>query len=110
MGWFICLSGIGQRGVWRPGSSRWGGIVSGCRRGPGEGHHEDCAVDFGDHQPMGGWFGRVEDRIGRPDVVDVVDAQAWVLEQVGGLSVDLERILVVEQIQIEQPVRHTARL
>jgi len=29
-----------------------------------------------------------------------------VLEQVGGLSVDLERILFVEQIQIEQFVRH----
>jgi hypothetical protein len=25
--------------------------------GRDEGHHEDCAVDFGDHQPVGGWFG-----------------------------------------------------
>ena len=29
------------------------------------------------------------------------------LEQVGGLSADLERILFVEQFQIEQLVRHT---
>jgi hypothetical protein len=35
-----------------------------------------------------------------------VDAQAEVLEQVGGLSVDLERILVVEQIRTEQAVGH----
>ena len=55
---------------------------------------------------MGGWFGGVEHRVGSPDFADVLDAQAWVLEQVGGLSVDLERILFVEQIQIEQFVRH----
>jgi hypothetical protein len=106
MGWFICLSGIGRQGVWRPGSSRWGGIVLGCRRGRGERHHQDVAVDFGDHQPVGGWFGGVEHRVGSPDFADVPDAQARVLEQVGGLSLDLERILFVEQIQIEQPVCH----
>ncbi|WP_170926913.1 MULTISPECIES: hypothetical protein [Mycobacterium] len=49
-----------------------------------------------------GWFGGVEHRVGSPDFADVLDAQAWVFEQVGGLSVDLERILFVEQIQIEQ--------
>ncbi len=72
----------------------------------GRGHHQDCAVDFGDHQPVGGWSGGVEHRVESPDFADVLDAQAWVLEQVGGLSVDLERILFVEQIQIEQFVRH----
>ena len=41
---------------------------------------------------------------------DVLDAQAWMLEQVGSLSVDLERIVVVEQIEIEQPVRRIGRL
>lgn len=116
MGWFICRSGIDQRGVWRPGNSRWADIVVGRCRGPGQAapsgkrHHQDCALNFSDHQPVGGWFGGVEDRIGCPDFADVVDAQAWMLEQVGGLSVDLERILVVEQIQIEQPVRHTGQL
>ncbi|MGO8771702.1 MAG: hypothetical protein ACLQIK_01715 [Mycobacterium sp.] len=50
---------------------------------------------------MGGWSGGVEHRVESPDFADVLDAQAWVLEQVGGLSVDLERILFVEQIQID---------
>ncbi len=69
--------------------------------GRGQGHHQDCAVDFGDHQPVGGWFGRVEHWVGSPDFADVLDAQAWVLVQVGGLSVDIGRILFVEQIHIE---------
>jgi hypothetical protein len=68
--------------------------------GRGGGHRQDCAIDFGDHQPVGGWFGGVEHGVGSPDFADVLDAQAWVLEQVGGLSVDLERILFVDQIQI----------
>lgn len=50
------------------------------------------------------WQGRTSGR--SPDFADVLDAWAWVLEQVGGLSVDLERILFVEEIQIEQFVRH----
>jgi hypothetical protein len=105
MGWFICLSGIDQRGVGgfiaADGAASFG--VAAARGG--EGHHQDGAVDFGDHQPVGGWFGGVEHRVGSPDFADVRDAQAWVLEQVGGLGVDLERILFVEQIQIEQFVR-----
>jgi hypothetical protein len=52
---------------------------------------------------MRGRFGGVEHRVGCPDIADVLDAQAWVLEQVGGLGVDLERVLVVEQIEIEPP-------
>jgi hypothetical protein len=62
--------------------------------------------DFGDHQPMCGRFGGVKHRVGCPDIADVLDAQAWVLEQVGGLGVDLERVLVVEQIEIEPVVPH----
>jgi len=31
----------------------------------------------------------------------------WVFEQVGGLGIDLERVLVVEQIEIEPVVRHS---
>jgi hypothetical protein len=53
-----------------------------------------------------GRFGGVEHRVGCPDIADVLDAQAWVLEQVGGLGVDLERFLVVEQIEIEPVVPH----
>jgi hypothetical protein len=41
-----------------------------------------------------------------PDIANVLDAQAWVLEQVSGLGVDLERVLVVKQIGIEPVVRH----
>jgi hypothetical protein len=70
----------------------------------GEGHHKDGALDFGDHQPVRGRFGWVEHRVGCPDIADVLDAQAWVLEQVGGLGVDLERVLVIEQIEIEPVV------
>jgi hypothetical protein len=50
---------------------------------------------------MRGRFGGVKHRAGCPDIADVPDAQAWVLEQVGGLGVDLERLLVLEQIEIE---------
>jgi len=73
--------------------------------GGGEEHHKDGAVDFGDHQPVRGRFGGLEHRVGCPDVVDVLDAQAWVFEQVGGLGIDLKWVLVVEQIEIE-PVVH----
>ena len=48
------------------------------------------------------WFGGVEQRVGVPDFVDVVDAVGVVFEQVGGLSVDLERIGVVQPVEIEQ--------
>ena len=38
--------------------------------------------------------------------MDVVDAEGVVLEQVGGLSVDLERVGVVQPVEIEQ-LTHT---
>jgi hypothetical protein len=66
-------------------------------------HDEDGAFDFGDHQPVRGRFGGVEHRVGCPDIADVLDAQAWVFEQVGGLGIDLERVPVVEQIEIGRP-------
>ena len=75
--------------------------------GGGEGHHKDGSLDFGDHQPVRGRFGGVEHWVGCPNIADVLDAQAWVFEQVGGLGVDLERVLVVEQIEIEPVVRHS---
>jgi hypothetical protein len=49
---------------------------------------------------------RVKHRIGCPDIADVLDAQTWVLEQVGGWGIDLERVFVIEQIEIEPVVRH----
>lgn len=41
-------------------------------------------------------LGGVEERIVDPDVVDVVKAEVRVLEQVRGLGVDLERVLLIE--------------
>jgi hypothetical protein len=38
--------------------------------------------------------------------MDVIYPEIRVLEQVGNLDVDLERILVVEEVGIEQPVGH----
>ena len=58
--------------------------------------------DFGRHQPMRRRDRRVEERIGFPYLVDVVDAERNVLEQMSRLVIDLERISVVEQIEIEQ--------
>lgn len=46
-----------------------------------------------------GGFGWMEQRIRVPDVVDAVGV---VFEEVGGLSVDLERIGVVQAVEIEQ--------
>lgn len=72
------------------GGSRWVGTVLGCLRERGLGAPSGpCAVDFGDHQPVSGWFLRVEHRLGSPNFADVLDAQACVLEQVGGLSLSL---------------------
>lgn len=51
---------------------------------------------------MGRRLGRVEERIAGPDVKNVGKATMWVLEQVRGLRVDLERVVVIEQIDIEQ--------
>jgi hypothetical protein len=50
---------------------------------------------------VGWWDGGVEERVGSPDVIDVVDAQGGVLEEVGGLIVDLEGCVVIEGIEIE---------
>ena len=59
-------------------------------------------MDFGHHQPVCWRFGWVEERVGLPDVLNVVDSQSGVFEQVGCLPVDLERVVVVELIEIEQ--------
>jgi len=46
-------------------------------------------------------LGGVEQRLTRPDVFDVADAQMWVLEQVADLVIDLEGPFIVEEIGIE---------
>jgi len=50
---------------------------------------------------VGGWLGRVEQRLAGPDVADVIQAQAWVLEQVTGLLIDLEGPVLVEVVDVE---------
>jgi len=74
-------------------------VIGRCER-----HHDDLAGNFGEHQPVC-WRSRwVKQRIRVPDLVDVVDAVRVVLEQVGCLPVDLERVAVVRLIEIEQVV------
>jgi non-homologous end joining protein Ku len=52
-------------------------------------------------------LGRVEQRVAGPHVCDVIGAEVGVLEQVRGLAVDLERVVVIEQIEVEQLGHHT---
>jgi hypothetical protein len=52
--------------------------------------------------------GRIEQRVTGPDIIDVVDPQVRVLEQMRGLGVDLERVLLVEHARIEPLFVHTA--
>jgi ABC-type phosphonate transport system ATPase subunit len=51
---------------------------------------------------------RVEERVACPDVIDVLQAKARMLEQVRGLRVDLEGVLVVEDIRIKALTAHRA--
>ena len=73
-------------------------VTSGRR---GQWHHQNSPGDFGDHEPVGRWFGGVEQWLTCPDVFDVVDAQMYVFEQVADLMIDLERPLIVKEIGIE---------
>ncbi len=57
---------------------------------------ENPPVDFGDHEPVGWRFGGIEQRVVGPHVEDIVYAEVWVFEQVGGLGVDFEGLVVVE--------------
>ncbi len=50
---------------------------------------------------MGGWLGRVEHRVARPDVTDVLHPQLRVLEEVSDLVIDLKRPVIVEEIHVE---------
>lgn len=83
-------------------AANWAAAGRIARVGWGERDHQDLAVDFGHHQPVCWRFGWLEERVGLPHVLNVVDSQSGVFEQVGCLSVDLERVVVVELIEIEQ--------
>ena len=53
---------------------------------------------------MGRGLGRVEERVAHPHLDDVLDTQARVFEQMGGLSIDLEGAPIVEKIEIKAPI------
>jgi hypothetical protein len=67
---------------------------------------QDTAFDLGAHQPVRGRRCRVEKRVAGPHVGDVVDPEVGMLEQVSGLNVNLELILVAEEIGIKTLLRH----
>ena len=46
-------------------------------------------------------LGGIEQRLPCPHVFDVVHAQMWVLEQVADLVIDLERPVIVKEVEIE---------
>lgn len=66
-----------------------------------EWHDEHSAGDLSHHQPVSRRERGGEERIGLPNFVDAVGAERGVLEQVGGLIVDLERVNVVELVKVE---------
>ena len=47
-------------------------------------------------QALEAWPGRK--RVAGPHVIDVIDSEVRMLEQVRGLSVDLERVFLIQQI------------
>jgi hypothetical protein len=73
-------------------------------------HNEDPARDLRAHEPVRWRLGRIEQRVTGPYIPDVVDPKVRVLEQVRGLDIDLERILIIEEVGIEPLVGHTLSL
>ena len=51
---------------------------------------------------MGWGFGRIEQRVAVPDVQHVVQSQVRMLEQVSCLPIDLERLGIIERVEVEQ--------
>jgi hypothetical protein len=70
-------------------------------------YDKDVATNLGDHEPVGGRKRGIEQWVAVPDVADVVQPEVRVLEQVSGLIVNFERIIILEQIEIQQLPRHT---
>jgi hypothetical protein len=84
-----------------PRSSRLGDSVGGRRSDGSQGDDEYATIDIGAHQPVCRRDRRVEKRIAGQHVMDVIDAEVGVLEQVRGLCVDLEWVLILEEIELE---------
>jgi hypothetical protein len=55
-------------------------------------------------------LGRIEQRVTGLHIPDVVDPKVRVLEQVRGLSIDLERVLIIEEVGIGPLIGHTLSL
>jgi hypothetical protein len=72
--------------------------VSGRRYG----HDQNIAYDFCAHQPMRGWVGRIEQRVGYPHVEYIVDTQVRVLEHMRGLGVYLKRFVVIKLFWVQK--------
>ncbi len=51
-------------------------------------------------------LGRVEQRVTGPHILDVLDPSMRMLEQVRGLRIDLERVLLIQQARVESAVGH----
>jgi hypothetical protein len=49
---------------------------------------------------------RIKERVVAPYIVNVIDTEVGVLEQVGGLSVDLKRVRLVEEVGLEALAHH----
>jgi hypothetical protein len=78
--------------------------------GWGQRHDQDATSDLADHEPVcRRRLGRVEERVRAPHLVDVVHAKSGMLEEVRRLVVDFERVLVVENIDVEK-VTHTRQV
>jgi hypothetical protein len=68
--------------------------------------HKDPAPDLGAHEPVRWRLGRVKQRVAGPYVINVIDSKVRMLEQVRGLGVDLKRVLLIQQVQIEPLITH----
>ncbi len=64
-------------------------------------YYEHRATDLRHHKPVRWRFRRIEQRIGVPDVVDVIDPELRMFEEVRRLIVDLDGVVRVESIEIE---------
>jgi hypothetical protein len=61
-----------------------------------ERYDEYPARHLRDHQPIRGRESRIEERVGVPHFVDVLDAERSMLEEVGSLVVYFEWVRVIE--------------
>jgi hypothetical protein len=69
---------------------------------------QNTACDLRAHQPVRRRDRRVEERIAGPHIVDVVNTKVGMRKQMRGLSVDLKRILIAEEIRIKTLLRQLA--